>query len=60
MGVETAVIGVPADDKILESVDMYREAKEVHTVLSRRLVLRHSAKAVWDHHMLSICYIGPQ
>ena len=57
---ETAVIGVPADDKILESVDMYREAKEVHTVLSRRIALRHSAKAVSDHHRLSICYIGPQ
>ena len=57
---ETAVIGVPADDKILESVDMYREAKEVHTVLSRRIALRHSAQALWDHHMLSICYIGPQ
>ena len=57
---ETAVIGVPADDKILESVDMYREAKEVHTVLSRRVVLRYSANAVWDHHMLSICYIDPQ
>ena len=60
IGVETAVIGVPADDKILETVDMYREEKEVHTVLSRRIVLRYSAKAVWDHHMLSICYIGPQ